>query len=64
MKNNEPNANIKPKFITITQHHQQNPIAQIHQTLERVWVRSVVRGGEECRACELRPWSYNGERKF
>ena len=35
MKNNEPNPNIKPKFITITQHHQQNPIAQIHQPSER-----------------------------
>ena len=50
MKNNELNPNIKPKFITITQHHQQNPIAQIHQTSERVWVRLVVRGREEGRA--------------
>ena len=32
--------------------------------LERVWVRSEVCGGEEGQACELWPWSYNGEREF
>ena len=35
MKNNEPNLIVKPKFITIAQHHQHNPIAKIHQTSEK-----------------------------
>ena len=39
MKNNEPNPIIKPKFIIIAQHHQHNPIIQIHQTWEKTQIQ-------------------------
>ena len=56
IQTSNPNSSQSPSTINKTQLPR-----FINPQRERVWVRSVVRGG---RACELRPWSYSGERKI